>query len=219
MIKLVAFDLDGTLVNSLEDLADSANHALMDLGFPEHDVNEYRYFVGSGVDKLFERALPPDNNGPETVAKARSVFEGYYNGSYCNKTVPYESVAELLDALKEQHYKIAVLSNKPDTFARHVLDSLLPDVDFDYVLGASDELPKKPAPDGLLNCLEELRIQPEDCIYVGDSDVDVLFAHNAKVQAVGAAWGFRGIDELDEAGADYVINYPTDLLTILDILN
>ena len=80
-------------------------------------------------------------------------------------------------------------------------------------------MPKKPAPDGLFNCLDELRISPEDCIYVGDSDVDILFAHNAKVQAVGAAWGFRGIDELDEAGADYVINYPTDLLAILDILN
>ena len=219
MYQTIFFDLDGTLVNSLEDLADSANHALKDLGYPEHDVNEYRYFVGSGVDKLFERALPSEHNDAQTVKKARAVFETYYNRSYCNKTVPYVSVKELLKALEEQHYKIAVLSNKPDTFARHILDTLFPDFQFDYVLGASDDLPKKPAPDGLLNCLEELRVQPENCIYCGDSDVDILFAHHANVQAVGAAWGFRGIDELDEAGADYVINYPTDLLTILDILN
>ena len=219
MIKLVAFDLDGTLVNSLEDLADSANRAFKDLGFSEHDVNEYRYFVGSGVDILFKRALPEGKNGKEMIQKARSLFEEYYNQSYCNKTRPYESVKELLEELKDHHYKIAVLSNKPDHFARHILETLFSETEFDFILGASDRLPKKPEPDGLLQCLNELRIQAEDCIYCGDSDVDILFAHNAGIQAVGAAWGFRGIDELDEAGADYVINYPTDLLTILDILN
>lgn len=219
MIKLAAFDLDGTLIDSLADLADSANHALRDLGFLDHDVNEYRYFVGSGVDQLFKRALPAENSDTKTVAKVRAVFERYYNQGYCNQTRPYESVNILLKELEERHYKLAVLSNKPDSFVRHILETLFPETGFDYILGASDELPKKPAPDGLLSCLKELHIQPKDCIYCGDSDVDVLFAHNAKVQAVGAAWGFRGIDELEAAGADYIINYPTDLLTILDVLN
>jgi len=219
MIKLIAFDLDGTLADSLEDLADSVNKALSDLGFPEHDVNEYRYFVGSGADKLIERALPEDKRDKETFEAARAGFKSYYNENYCNKTVAYEQISELLESLEEEHYKLAVLSNKPDEYVHHLVEHLFPEIDFDFILGASDEFPKKPAPDGLLRCLDELRLDPEECVYCGDSDVDVYFAHNAGIQVIGAAWGFRGIDELDAAGADYVINYPSDLSMILDILN
>lgn len=219
MIRCIAFDLDGTLVNSLADLADSANHALADLGFPAHDNNDYRYFVGSGVNKLFERSLPEPNRDEETIRKARTLFEGYYDQCYCSKTAPYESVQELLAELEAGHYKLAVLSNKPDSFAQNILKTLFPETEFDYTLGASDDFPKKPDPAALLKCLEELHLKPEECLYCGDSDVDVQFAHSAGVAVAGAAWGFRGIDELEEAGADYIINYPTDLLAILDILN
>ncbi|MGI5895715.1 MAG: HAD family hydrolase [Oscillospiraceae bacterium] len=219
MIKCVAFDLDGTLVNSLEDLADASNHALKDLGFPVHDVNEYRYFVGSGVNKLFERALPEEHKDEATVTKARKVFERYYNRCYCNKTVPYELVVELLDELEDAHYRLAVVTNKPDAFAKNILKTLFPHTEFDFIQGASDELPKKPDPSLLKQCMEELHMKPEDCIYCGDSDVDVAFAHNAGIPVAGAAWGFRGMDELEAAGADYIINYPNELLALLDILN
>lgn len=219
MIKLVAFDLDGTLANTLEDLADAANHALRDFGFPEHDVNEYRFFVGSGVDVLFARALPQSSNEKGTVAKLRTAFEGYYNQNYCNKTAPYELVTELLEKLAGQRYKLAVLSNKPDGFTRNILKQLFAGIDFDYIQGASDTLPKKPDPATLNACLNQLHLEPEECIYCGDSDVDVQFAHAASVRVAGAAWGFRGFDELEAAGADYIIHYPTDLLALLDILN
>ena len=219
MIKCIAFDLDGTLVNSLEDLADASNHTLKDLGFPVHDVNEYRYFVGSGVSKLFERALPEGHKDEATVAEARKIFEEYYSHCYCNRTIPYELVAELLDELKDAHYRLAVVTNKPDAFAKNILKTLFPCIEFDFVKGASDELPKKPDPFLLKQCMEELHMKPEDCIYCGDSDVDVAFAHNAGIPAAGAAWGFRGMDELEAAGADYIINYPNELLTLLDILN
>ena len=219
MIKLVAFDLDGTLVNSLEDLADSTNYTLKQLGFPEHDVDQYRYFIGNGIAKLLERALPSDRNSGEVFEKARVLFDRHYQQNYCNKTAPYEQIPELIAALEENRFKIAVLSNKPDEFVRHILDELFPEASFDFVLGASETLPKKPAPDTLLACLEELRMDPEECIYCGDSDVDVLYAHSAGIQVIGASWGFRGSDELSRAGADYIIDHPSELPKLLDILN
>ena len=219
MIKCIAFDLDGTLVNSLADLADASNHALSELGFPQHDVNEYRHFVGSGVKVLFERALPPEQRTEKNIAEGCRIFEKYYNQCYCNQTRPYEMISEVLERLQDEHFKLAVISNKPDSFVHTIVETLFPEIDFDYISGATDDVPKKPAPDALVHCMEALHMKPENCFYCGDSDVDVLFAHNAEIPIAGAAWGFRGIDELEHAGADYIINHPTDLLAILDILN
>ena len=209
--ELCIFDLDGTLVNSLRDLADSTNYALAKLGFPTYEVERYRYFVGKGVPKLIENVLPDDKKADRKIRlEMRKFFDEYYNVHYVDYTRPYEGIKELLKELKKKNIKIAVLSNKPDDFVRKIVTALFGD-EFDMVLGQRDGLPRKPDPSGVFEICSKFSVKPENCIYFGDSGVDMQTATNSKTYPVGVLWGFRTKDELEENGAKTLIDSPLEI--------
>jgi len=181
--KTIVFDLDGTLLNSLEDLCDSTNAALNKMGYPLRSMEEIRSFVGNGVWKLIERAVPNGTTKEETE-RCFTFFEAYYEENKENKTRPYEGIIELLQELKKRGYKTAVISNKyheaVGALTEYYFNAL-----FDVFLGETEEIPKKPAPDGVRKVLGLLNSQPLSTIMVGDSDVDILTAKNADLRSVG----------------------------------
>lgn len=205
------FDLDGTLINSLADLAASSNYALRALGFPVFETARYRYFVGDGASKLIERIVPEDSRSPETLAEGRRLFDEYYGVHYLDNTKPYDGVTDLLRELKARGVKLAVVSNKPDVFVRELVAKLFGDI-FDSVAGQRDGIPRKPDPAGVLACCREMDVDTAACRYVGDSGVDMLTAAAAGAIGIGALWGFRGKDELLRNGAKALIVSPLQLL-------
>lgn len=216
MIRLAIFDLDGTLVDSICDLADSVNKALADGGYPTHPYESYRRFVGNGAKKLIERALPK-GTPEEERERIHAAFSDNYRERCLNKTRPYDGVTELLDRLKESGVKCAVASNKPDGFSKHIVTELFGDERFDLVLGKRDGVGVKPSPDILLDIMSALGCTAEQSVMIGDSDVDVMTAHNAGLPCIGCAWGFRGTDELERAGVDMIAQRPDDITDILNI--
>lgn len=206
------FDLDGTLLNSLEDLAASANFALQSLGYPQRSLEEVRRFVGNGGRMLMIRALPAQA-GPETVQRAFEIFAGHYEEHMRDRTRPYPGIEALLQALAERGVKMAVVSNKMN-------EAVVPLVDFWFgrwvpvAVGEGDGVPKKPAPQGVRRALQRLESTPERSLYLGDSDVDVETARNAGLFAVGCTWGFRERAVLEQAGADRIIDRPEELLPL-----
>lgn len=215
MKQLVIFDLDGTLINSLCDLADCVNLALQDKGFPMHPVDQYRYFVGDGVNKLIERVLPEKEKSAELCREVKQGFDRYYAERFSVHTKPYPGISELLSQLAKREIRTAVVSNKPDEFTRKIIDALFAPGTFEFVAGGSDTIPKKPDPVLVNRCMEQLDVPKRLCCYCGDSNVDMITARNAGILSVGAAWGFRGEEELKEAGADYIIRSPLELLDVL----
>ena len=215
--KIVVFDLDGTLVNSLTDLAIATNKGLEAAALPQHSVDEYRYFVGNGRDMLVKRAMGEFESDLERRETVRRFFDSYY-AVHCNdNTTAYEGCAEMLDALKNAGVKTSVLSNKPDEFVHSILLKLYPDHVFTAAWGKKHELPPKPDGTSLRLMLDSLGLNPEDCLYIGDSDVDVFTAQNADVDMIGVEWGFRGRDELLGAGAPYVASTPEDITEYIGI--
>ncbi|MFA9381207.1 MAG: HAD family hydrolase [Acetanaerobacterium sp.] len=214
MIKCCIFDLDGTLLNTLDDLAASCNHALALQGFPIHDVEQYRYFVGGGTNKLIERAVPQGADAQQRCAVGEA-YAAHYAANYMNFTAPYEGIEALLRVLKLQNLHTCVVSNKPHAFSVELVTKIFGAKFFDIIIGASDELPKKPSPEGVLRCMRELGLSPAECVYVGDSDVDIATARNAGIPSIGAQWGFRGKEELMAAGADYIAPHPKDVAACL----
>lgn len=213
--KGVIFDLDGTLVNSLEDIADSMNRVLGEYGFPKHDLEDYKRFVGRGLRNLVSRALPEGMKDEGLISRCRDSMLEEYGKSYLNKTRPYDGITDLLDELVRRGLKLAVFSNKNDDLTKKMVATLLPDWRFAAVIGSSAEMPEKPDPKGALLVSGQLGISPERLIYVGDSDVDMETAHNTGMYAVGALWGFRTKEELISNGAEYLLKHPMDLLQIL----
>ena len=216
MIKAVLFDLDGTLVNSLFDLGASTNYALKKMGFPTHETEKYKIFVGDGMAKLIERALPEDKRDRETINTTLQIFMEHYRAHYVDKTVPYDGISELLDALKG--YKKAVISNKADEMVIPLTKKLLGDR-FDIVCGKREGYPTKPDPTLTLEIIEKLGVAPKECIFVGDSGMDMAVAKNSGCVAVGVLWGFRGKEELKANGADYIVSNALEILHILKELN
>lgn len=216
MIKAVLFDLDGTLVNSLFDLGASTNYALKKMGFPTHETEKYKIFVGDGMAKLIERALPEDKRDRETINTTLQIFMEHYRAHYVDKTVPYDGISELLDALKG--YKKAVISNKADEMVIPLTKKLLGDR-FDIVCGKREGYPTKPDPTLTLEIIEKLGVAPKECIFVGDSGMDMAVAKNSGCVAVGVTWGFRERAELTENGADYIVSQALEILHILKELN
>jgi phosphoglycolate phosphatase len=214
--KAVLFDLDGTLLDTLEDIANSANSALVRYGLPTHSVDAYRYFIGDGVTMLISRALPDENRDSDIIAKCVKGFRQDYSRNWNVNTRPYEGVPELLDALAAKHIKMAVLSNKPDDFTKQCVSELLPNHDFEMILGQRDAIPIKPDPVGALQIADRLGITPSRFLYLGDSAIDMKTAVRAGMFPVGALWGFRPLEELREHGAQAVIEHPMDLLGLLD---
>lgn len=213
--RAVIFDLDGTLLNTLEDLGDAVNRVLVGKGLPTHTMDEYRYFVGDGTTMLITRALPKGKRNDETIRACLEEFREQYSRNWKLKTRPYEGIVEMLDALSESGLKMAVLSNKPHEFTQRCVADLLPNWTFDVVLGQRDEFNKKPDPAGALEVSERLNIPPAQCLYVGDSAVDMKTAIAAGMFPVGVLWGFRPAEELQEGGAQVLIRRPLEILDLL----
>lgn len=213
--KAVLFDLDGTLLNTLRDLADSVNASLKVLGFPEHELDAYRYFVGNGRDVLAERALPEDRRDEATVNRLIELIDAEYSDRWADYTRPYEGVPEMLDGLKARHLKLAILSNKGHEFTTLTVSKLLPQWSFDTVLGVKPGVPKKPDPAAALDIAKQFGLRPDEFLYLGDTDVDMQTATAAGMYPVGAVWGFRTEAELLENGAKTVIERPPELLGLL----
>ncbi|WP_299058873.1 HAD family hydrolase [uncultured Polaribacter sp.] len=212
--KAVIFDLDGTLVNSINDIADAMNVVLKKRNYPTYNYATYKTFVGSGVRSLVVKALPEANPTKEEVAACLLDMMQVYSECCTQKTKPYDGVLDLLSALKEKNIKIAVLSNKEDTLTKKISSFLLPEY-IKPVLGLKQEEDKKPNPKVALQICESLQVKPEETIFVGDTDVDILVAKNANMLAVGVSWGFRDKEELVNAGSDYILNHPLDLMKIM----
>ncbi len=216
MIKLVLFDLDGTLVNSLYDLADSCNYALESLGFPTHETEKYKYFVGNGIPKLIERILPADKLTEELHKKALDVFINRYREHFVDKTCLYEGISELVENLKEKGLKIGVVSNKAHEMAVRVVEKLFPYGTFDTVYGKIEDFPTKPDSALTLRVISEMGAKPCETVFIGDSGMDAKTAVNAGCIGIGVLWGFRGKDELLENGADYIVGKPEEILKIIE---
>lgn len=208
MIKNAIFDLDGTLLNTLQDLKDSTNYALEQFGFPKHSIEEIRQFVGDGVRKLIERAVP-ENCSTETTEKCLSIFKQHYAENMYNHTKPYNGILEILTKLKSQGVKIGVVSNKFDFAVKELCKKYFDNL-IDIAIGQADDVPKKPAPDGVFKAMKELGATNNDSIYIGDSEVDVATAKNSNLPCIGVTWGFR--DKKDLEGAEYIINSPSELI-------
>jgi phosphoglycolate phosphatase len=214
-LRAVLFDLDGTLLDTLDDLADSANFALRRLGLPEHPAESYKYFVGDGIENLVRRAVPEAHHDEATLDRCLSLTREQYAMRWADKTRPYEGIGNLLDALTARGAPMAVLSNKPEEFTRLCVDRLLAGWRFEVVLGASPSLPRKPDPAGARQIAERLQLEPGSIIYLGDTGTDMQTAVRAGMFPVGALWGFRSADELLVHGARVVIREPRELLQLL----
>ncbi len=211
----VLFDLDGTLLDTLEDIADSTNAALRAQGFPEHPLAAYRYFIGDGVENLVRRALPPERLEAATLARSAELMRREYSARWADKTRPFPGVPELLDALTARGLPMAVLSNKPDDFTRLCVQRLLPRWRFEVVLGADAGMPKKPDPAAALQIAAQWNLSPSRIVYLGDTNTDMQTAVAAGMYAVGALWGFRTAAELTASGAQVLLEKPMELLRVL----
>lgn len=211
MKKAVIFDLDGTLLNTLDDLADSTNYALSKFGYPTRTIEEVRQFVGNGVAKLIERAIPEGKNN-SNFEKCLSIFKENYAQNMYNRTVPYNGIIEMLSNLKSKGIKIAVVSNKFDLAVKELCKKYFEGfIDFAAGENEAQGIKKKPAPDTVLSVLNEFNFAPEDAVYVGDSDVDIMTAKNSKMPCISVTWGFRDKKFLLENGATILINAPSEI--------
>lgn len=204
------FDLDGTLLNTIADLASSLNHALQANGQPLRSVEEVRRFVGNGVRKLIERAVP-DGTSPELLATILNDFQDYYLVHSCDFTQPYDGVMAMLQTLREQGKKIAVVSNKYDAATRYLCERYFCNL-IDVAIGESETIARKPSADGVKEALRQLGVEASDAVYIGDSDVDILTARNAGVPCISVLWGFRDEAHLRSAGATWLVRHPSKLI-------
>ncbi len=214
--KAIIFDLDGTLLDTLEDIGDSLNRTLEKFGFPVHTLDTYRYLVGDGVPVLVERALPETKRNDKNIRACTQEFKEDYRRNWNVKTRQYDGIDEMLDSLKAHGMKMAVLSNKPEYYTKRCVTELLPDWNFDIVLGQRDDVPQKPDPAGAIEITGYMKILPEEFLYLGDTAVDMNTATAANMFAVGALWGFRSKEELLENGAKVVIEKPQDIMGLLN---
>ncbi len=210
--KAIIFDLDGTLLNTLDDLADSMNRVLQRMGFPVHPVDAYRYFVGDGIETFAWRVLPEENRDKNTVTACVVDMLDEYGEHWQDKTRPYDEIGEMLTALLDRKLKLAILSNKPDALTQIAVSAFLSSWNFDVVAGVVNGVPKKPDPAGALNIAGKLNLSGNDILYLGDTGTDMLTAQRAGMFAIGALWGFRDAEELQKNGACALIERPLDIL-------
>ena len=213
--KAVCFDLDGTLLDSLADLADCTNKILLKRGFPEHPVDAFRYFVGDGAKMLMTRVLPEEVRNESLIEDCRQDFETSYRECWNEQTIPYKDIPELLDALIGRQLKLTVLSNKPNEFTLLMVENLLAEWNFEVVLGQREGIPRKPDPAGMLEICQQLEIPAEAFLYLGDTATDMKTAVSAGCFPVGVLWGFRTEEELRDNGARAIVKEPLDVLDFL----
>lgn len=214
MYQNVIFDLDGTLLNTLDDLADAGNWVCQKRGWPTHTTEEFKYFVGNGLAKMIERISPEEFRTPEQVADTLAEFTPYYDAHKADKTAPYAGMTEALHELKAAGVTMAVLTNKANALAGSVMEHYYPGV-FPVVQGAVPGVPTKPDPTLLNRLMEQLGADRENTLFVGDSNVDIRTAKNGGLTGCGVLWGFRGRDELMAEGADYVVETPAELVQLI----
>lgn len=219
MYKAVIFDLDGTLVNSLNDLAVATNYALEKHGFSTYPVDDYKYLIGSGMVKLIERAIPNESFTTEMFKSVFDDFINYYRGHCLVHTTIYEGILETVKALKDMGFKLAVISNKADDMTNLIVKECFGDV-FDKVTGKREGYPVKPDPTLTLMIVDEMGVKPQECIFVGDSGMDCANAVNSGCYPLGVLWGFRKREELIENGAKTIISHPNEIVPFVkELLN
>lgn len=214
MKKLVIFDLDGTLLNTIADLGGATNHALAEHGFPIHPVTSYPMMVGNGVRRLIERALPAENRDAATVDTLLATFRAYYDSHLSMHTRPYDGIESLLAGLTERGVAVAVASNKYESATQRLIKEYFPDIPFVAVCGQTENVPVKPDPSIVFRILSIHPTPKSEVLYVGDSAVDIETARRACVDSAGVSWGFRPVRELTGAYADTIVSSPADILTL-----
>ncbi|UCH83750.1 MAG: HAD family hydrolase [Candidatus Latescibacterota bacterium] len=214
-IHAIIFDLDGTLLDTLDDIADAGNAVLTRNGYPTHTKDDYRYFVGDGAPVLIRRVLPKDARKDELIERLYQEFRAEYARRWSLKTRPYDGVPRMLEGLSVRGLKLAVLSNKPDDFTKACATELLASGRFDVVAGLREGVPPKPDPTGAMWIADELGVSPAECMFVGDTSIDIKTALAAGMEPVGVAWGFRPIEELESAGARRILESPDDIFSLL----
>lgn len=212
-VRAALFDLDGTLTNTLDDIANAMNRSLRLHGLPEFPVNDYRYLVGDGVRKLAERAC---RGRKELEDDVRREYQAYYQEHAQVLTAPYAGVEDMLRALRQRGIRLAVFSNKPHADTCRVVTHFFPDISFEVVRGQMEGVPVKPDPAGALAIAEDMGLSPEEFVYLGDTGTDMRCAVNAGMRPIGVLWGFRTAEELLESGAQALIEQPTQLIGMLD---
>lgn len=213
--RAVLFDLDGTLLDTLRDIADATNQALGRLGFPRHETEAYKCFIGEGREVLALRALPEQHRNAATVSRLVAGINEEYSRCWADHTHPYQGIPGLLDDLAARNIRMAVLSNKAHDLTEMMVSGMLAEWHFEMVIGASPAAPRKPDPTTALQIARRLEIHPAEFIYLGDSAIDMKTATGAGMYPVGASWGFSPADELLRAGARAVIAQPEELLRLL----
>lgn len=212
--KTIIFDLDGTLIDSLEDIAVCMNQVLKELNLPIHKMEDYKYFVGGGISVLIDNALKGYSN--EIKEEATKKFKVIYDQKLHSKTKPYDGIYELLDELEKLDVNLAILSNKPHEFTLQYANSLFDKYNFKEIHGQKQTIPKKPDPIAAINIAKSFDANCEEVYFVGDTMVDMQTAKNAKMIAIGVLWGFRDEKELSEHGADFLVNHPLEILKIVN---
>jgi len=214
--QAIILDVDGTLLDTIQDLADSMNSTLRHFGFPIHELQKYKYFVGDGLENLVRRSLPDSAKiDPVLLSQCIAMMQQTYERNWNVKSRPYPGIPELLDALTARGMKMAVLSNKPHDLTQKVIEMLLPSWRFEAVMGERPPIPRKPDPSSALEIASRLGVEPAGFLYMGDTATDMRTANAAGMYAVGALWGFRNAEELIESGAKKLIAKPAELLELL----
>ncbi|MDE6789694.1 MAG: HAD family hydrolase [Ruminococcus sp.] len=212
---IVIFDLDGTLVNSIQDLANAVNYGLKQLGYPKHPTESYKQMVGNGAKKLCYRALPDDKK--EDAEKLYTIFKEYYSWHYLDNTKLYKGIKKLIHDIFVYGRPVAVATNKPQDVARKIVETLIPNIYSDYitVLGNCDERPKKPNPAIIYEITAKYPDFDDSVVMIGDSNVDIQTAKNAGIHSIGCTWGFRSREELEKEGAEYIVDSPEQIMNII----
>lgn len=210
---VVIFDLDGTLIDTLEDLRDSVNYALDKFNMPNRNIDEIRSFVGNGIQRLVYKSVPDNTSDGQKQAVLKAFKEHYITNSM-NKTRPYNGICELVRKLKEMGLGLAVVTNKTQDAALDIMNAFFKD-DFQVVIGQIDGVAQKPQPDGVWRAMELLGATKQNSIYIGDSEVDCLTAKNSEIPIIGVTWGFRGRKTLEENNADYIVDSPEEIINVL----
>jgi len=214
--KVIIFDLDGTLLDTLEDIAFSVNYVLSKYKKEPIEVEKYRYLVGSGALKLIQDVLPQESE--ESIKNALSIFEKHYATQYDKNTKLYDGIAKLLTFLQKRGVKMAILSNKPDSFTKLCALKYLRNWKFEAVYGIRDGVPRKPDPAGAFEIMRELHVEPKECLYMGDTKTDMITAKSADIDSIGVLWGFREKEELEQNGAKYISTSPADTIKLISCI-
>jgi phosphoglycolate phosphatase len=209
-------DLDGTLLDTLQDVADSTNLALARLGLPSHDTSAYKYFVGEGRKTMALRSLPEDRRDEATLNRLIEYINEEYTQHWMDTTRPYDGIPDMLDALASRGLRLTVLSNKPHHYTTQMIARLLPQWPFEIVRGESPETPRKPDPAGAIGIATQMHVDAAECLYIGDSGIDMQTATTAGMYGVGVLWGFRPAEELLTNGARALVEHPMDVVRLVD---